>query len=234
MSVTSKASSNSNLSNLSWRIFAILATFVALVFFIGTLVLFNLQRASAARGFRLDEPKRVPAFTLTNQFGDTVSSDKYKGKVIVMTFLYTSCADACPLTAAKLRDTYELIKDKADNVAFVAITVDPDRDTPNKIKEFSDRWDMTDRWDFLTGREAFLQPLWQELWAGPIKGDARSSNSTTGGNSADAAGASYEVQHAAPVHLTDKEGRVQIVYGNAIEPYDIAHDIILLVDRKIS
>ncbi|MSQ14308.1 MAG: SCO family protein [Dehalococcoidia bacterium] len=229
MSVTSKTSSNSNLSIPSWRIFAVMATLVALVFLIGTLVLFNLQQASEARGFRLDEPKQMPAFTLTNQFGDTVSSDEYKGKVVVMTFLFTSCVDACPLTAAKLRDTYELVRDKSDNVAFVAISVDPDRDTPNRMKEFSDRWDMTDKWDFLTGNEAFLQPLWKEFWAGPIKGDAKSFDSTTGGNSAGAADAIYEVQHAAPVHLTDKEGRVRIVYGNAIEPLDIAHDILLLL-----
>ncbi len=227
---TASNTSNNTLSNLSWRIFPILATFVALVFFIGTIVLLNVQRASEAKGIRLDEPKELMPFTLTNQHGQTVSSDKYKGKVTVMTFLYTSCVDTCPLTAAKLRDTYELIKDRASDVAFVAITVDPETDTSEKMKEFSDRWDMTDKWDFLVGSRSSLEPLWKEYWAGTMKSEAMNSNSSGGGSGSSSRHTNNSmIMHAAPLHLTDKEGRVQIVYGNALMPEDIAHDILLLL-----
>ena len=227
---TTTETSSSRYNDLTWRIFAVLATFVALLFMVGTLVLLNLQRASQPKGVQLEEPKPLMPFTLTNQHGQTVSSDKYAGKVTVMTFLYTSCADTCPLTAAKLRDTYELIKNRASDVAFVAVTVDPERDTPEKLKEFSDRWDMTDKWDFLVGSEAALEPLWKEYWAGAVRSEALESKAA-GGQSGAAHGHSgnYVVMHAAPVHLADREGNIKIVYASAAMPENIAHDIFLLL-----
>ena len=227
---TNANTSNRHLNDLTWRIFAILAAFVALLFLVGTLVLLNVQRASQPRGLQLDEPKALMPFSLTNQHGQTVTSDKYTGKVTVMTFLYTSCVDTCPLTAAKLRDTYELIKDRAPDVAFVAITVDPERDTPEKLKEFSERWDMTDKWDFLVGSQSSLEPLWKEYWAGTVRREVLESKAAgEEGGAGHSQTGNYGVMHATPVHLTDKEGRVKLVYASAAMPENIAHDILLLL-----
>ncbi len=67
----------------------------------------------------------APNFRLTDQFGHQISLQQFRGKPIVLTFLYTRCPDICPLTAERLHSTMlELGKD-AHNVAVLAVTTDP-------------------------------------------------------------------------------------------------------------
>src|SRR5690242_14255293 len=70
----------------------------------------------------------APNFRLTDQFGKSVSLAQFRGKPVVLTFLYTHCPDICPLTAEHLHSTMlELGKD-AQNVAILAVSTDPLRD----------------------------------------------------------------------------------------------------------
>src|SRR4051812_43139457 len=73
----------------------------------------------------------APAFGLMSQDMKPVNSSGLRGKVLAVTFLYTACPDICPTLTQKLLEVQEaLTPEFGDKIAFVAITLDPERDTP--------------------------------------------------------------------------------------------------------
>ena len=104
----------------------------------------------------------VPDFTLTERSGKTVSRDDLKGKVWVASFVFTRCSGPCPqVTATMARLQKELDLRNADDMRLVTFTVDPDKDTPNELKQYAARYQADpERWLFLTGMpEADLHRL---------------------------------------------------------------------------
>ena len=73
-------------------------------------------------GTELTARETATSFTLTNQLAQPVSLTDYRGKVVVLTFLYTSCPDICPVTTAKIREADDLLGDDAEEVAIVAVS----------------------------------------------------------------------------------------------------------------
>jgi protein SCO1/2 len=176
------------------------------------------SRTPTFRGTALDPPRATLDFTLTDQAGRTVRWSEFHGRVVVLTFLYTSCRDVCPLVAGELREASELLGDRRRDVAIVAVTVDPTRDTVARAAIYSRDWRMLDRWEFLTGREAELAPLWRYYWAGDVHREAVGTPL-----------AGYDVAHTAPLHLIDRHGRVRVVYGSDVRPAELVHDVELLL-----
>jgi protein SCO1/2 len=145
------------------------------------------------------------------------------GQVVVLTFLYTTCVDACPLVAAKLHEVTELLGSRRAEVAVVAVTVDPERDTPAAMTEFSRRWAMLDRWRFLTGTERQLETIWQYYWAGHVRREIPGATAT--------AKPSHAIGHGSPVHVFDRAGRIRVVYDADFKPADLTHDIETLLEQ---
>lgn len=189
-------------------------------------MLFSLVAACSRRptfqGAPLDPPRETLDFTLTDQFGHPLRLSDLRGKVVVMTFLYTACTDICPLVTQKIRDVTRLVDDRRREVAFLAVTVDPERDTVPQIEEYSRRWGMRERWRFLTGRERELEPIWRYYWAGKIRLEVVGGQETR---------STYEVQHMAPVQLIDPAGKVRVAFGSDFRPAELAHDIETLLNR---
>src|SRR5256885_44672 len=80
----------------------------------------------------------APDFTLTDGVtGRAVTLSAQRGQIVALTFLYTSCPDVCPLTAARFRSAQAELQSDASRVTFVAVSVDPDRDTPQAVQDFS-------------------------------------------------------------------------------------------------
>ena len=80
----------------------------------------------------------APDFSLVDQNGDEVNLTQYEGKIVVVSFLYTSCPDICPALTYQLRKlSEELGEDYGESVEFISITVDPVRDTPERLASFS-------------------------------------------------------------------------------------------------
>ncbi len=103
----------------------------------------------------------APGFTLTTQDGGTLSLEDLRGKVVALTFIYTSCADTCPLLTAKLAGLQaRLGADFGPKVFFVAISVDPERDTPEALKRYAraQRANLAG-WAFLTGTPAEIHDV---------------------------------------------------------------------------
>jgi protein SCO1 len=109
----------------------------------------------------------APAFSLQDHAGRTVTLDGLRGKAVVLTFMYTRCPDFCPATAAKLRQTLELLGKDAGQVAAIAVSVDPEHDTVEAAREFSARMRMPESgWHYLIGTEPELTPVWQGYFIG--------------------------------------------------------------------
>ena len=93
-------------------------------------------------------------FALTLQDGARVGLADLRGKVVVVTFIYASCADTCPLLTAKLVGIQRQLGTDGARVRFVAITVDPEKDTPEALRRYAEgHGAKAPGWLFLTGTE---------------------------------------------------------------------------------
>ena len=93
---------------------------------------------------------------LINQDGETLRfyDDVIKGKVVSINFMFTSCGDSCPLETAKLRKVQKMLGEHAGkDVYMYSITVDPDRDTPEALKAYMQKFNVGPGWQFLTGKK---------------------------------------------------------------------------------
>src|SRR5262252_4952424 len=108
-------------------------------------------------------PKIAPApqFTLTSQDGKPIVFADLRGKVVAVTFIFTLCSATCPV----LTPMMSLVQDRlgpdfGPNVAFVSITIDPERDTPEMLKLYAQMHGAdVPGWSFLTGDAAAIQDL---------------------------------------------------------------------------
>ena len=96
-----------------------------------------------------------PNVPVVTQDGKTLNfyDDVIKGKRVVVSFIYTSCPDICPLTTARLTQAEDELRDQmGHDLFFISMTVDPEHDTPEKLKEFSKAFGTGPGWLFLTGK----------------------------------------------------------------------------------
>jgi protein SCO1/2 len=103
---------------------------------------------------RLSRIGPAPDFALTRQDGARVGLADLRGKVVVVTFIYATCADTCPLLTAKLVGIQRRLGADGTRVRFVAITVDPVKDTPEALRRYAEgHGAKAPGWLFLTGTE---------------------------------------------------------------------------------
>jgi protein SCO1/2 len=103
----------------------------------------------------------APEFSLTTQDNGRLSLQELRGKVVAVTFIYTSCGDTCPLLTARMVQLQTRFgTDFGARVFFVAITVDPQQDTPEVLKRYAQTYgaDLTG-WAFLTGTAAEIRQV---------------------------------------------------------------------------
>ena len=191
------------------------------------------------KGTRLTAESPAYAFMLHDQFGEEAGLSDHRGKVVLLTFLYTNCPDVCPITTSQLRSAREMLGDSADDVAIVAVSVDPERDSTEAAYQFSERWRMTDIWSYLVGTEDELRPIWNAYYLDPAIPDSRSERGVAEtevdddehpAGSTDASIAhSYLVIHSAPIYLIDREGRMRVVFTLPFVTEDLVHDVKLLL-----
>ena len=104
----------------------------------------------------------VPDFSLTERSGKQIKLLDLQGKIWIANFIYTNCKDTCPLQSAEMAGLQNDLADKAD-VKLVSISVDPERDTPQALSRYAERFKADpDRWLFLTGEKREIYRLAQE------------------------------------------------------------------------
>lgn len=102
-----------------------------------------------------------PNLPVVTQDGQTVRfyDDLIKGKIVLINFIYTSCSDVCPLTTARLAQVARKLGDAVGRELFIySISVDPDNDSPQRLKKFATAFHTGPGWLFLTGKP-------EDVWA---------------------------------------------------------------------
>jgi protein SCO1 len=162
----------------------------------------------------------APDFRLIDQAGRSVALSGLRGRPVVLTFLYSTCPDFCPLTAEKLRQTYEQLGKDAGKVSMLAVSVDPSGDTPDAVREFTAVHRLPDaNWHYLIGSEAELAPVWAAY------GIARVQTART---PAVGAPLSDAVGHTEALFLLDTQGRKQTLLRGDFDPQALARALITL------
>lgn len=101
----------------------------------------------------------IPQFEFIDSDGNTVTLDNLKGKVWVADFIFTTCTMACPMMTGNMNLVHKKFK-KNDDVRLVSISVYPEYDTPDVLKEYASQYDAdTEKWLFLTGDESSVKNI---------------------------------------------------------------------------
>ena len=248
MSATSRSSRTAS-GRRKWVFLAAIALLVATAFAL-TLVARLGRAPTTFYGTVLEPPAPAAQFELHNQRGETFRLADARGKVVVLTFLYTHCTDVCPFIAVKLKRALELLGDAASRVELVVVSTDPVGDTPERAATYSREFDLYDRWHYLIGIREQLEPIWQSYFVGlPVTAGASTSVSddelrlhglTRGLDDAAIAtadrvrttlGGGPSIGHSTPVWLIDPDQRIHVVHGQDLEPAQLAADIRRLLEK---
>jgi protein SCO1/2 len=162
------------------------------------------------QGVLIDPPAEATDFTLTDQNGDPFRLSDQHGKIVLIFFGYTNCPDVCPITLSEFKRIKAMLGDNADRVRFVYITVDPERDTVERINTFLQNFDPT--FTGLTASRETLEPVWKAYGVYQQKQDTGSA-------------AGYLVDHSTRTYLIDANGRWRINYPFGMEPDKIFKDL---------
>ncbi|HTX18765.1 MAG TPA: SCO family protein [Bacteroidota bacterium] len=104
----------------------------------------------------------VPDFTLVERSGEKIPLSDLKGKVWIADFIFTNCGGSCPIMSSTMSSLQEQLKDRK-NILLVSFTVDPERDTPQVLREYADLYKASpSRWLFLTGEKEKIDYLTRE------------------------------------------------------------------------
>ena len=179
--------------------------------------------AAPAHAHDVPNDQRLPAigpasdFTLTSQDGARVSLRDFRGKVVAVAFIYTSCTDVCPiLTDIMARVQNKLGPAFGPRIAFVSITVDPERDTPDVLKQYAQNFGVNlNGWAFLTGEPAVVREVGRKYGVFAKK--------TPKG----------DVDHTLLTSLVDPSGILRVQYlGVRFDPEEFRRDLLNLLDES--
>lgn len=180
--------------------------------FIGGLVIFSVAIFMFAG--RLPAPVPAPsaiggAFRLVDQNGAVVTEDDLKGKPSLIFFGFTHCPDICPTALFDMTQVYKALGSEGDRLAAFFVTVDPERDTPDILKEYLSSFDP--RLRGLTGDPAAVAAMEKayRVYSKKVPLD-------DGG---------YTMDHTALVYLMDKQGRFVAPFNMKRKPADSAAEL---------
>jgi protein SCO1 len=195
-------------------------TAAAAVFLLATALLVIpawLSAHEAGGDKRLPVIGPAPPFALTSQDGKPVALADLRGKVVAVTFIYTGCPDICPLLTQKMVEVQdELGPDFGTKIAFVSISLDPERDTPEVLKDYAQFWGAKlDGWPFLTGSPEAIRDVTRQYGVFFAKREDGS------------------VDHTQLTTLIDGDGQMRVQYlGARFDPDEFRHDLMSLVDKE--
>lgn len=156
-------------------------------------------------------------FHLVDHNGKARTPEDFRGKVLVVFFGYTHCPDVCPTTLAQLALALKQLGSDAQDVQVVMITVDPERDSKEVLKQYVTALDP--RFLGLTGDPKAIA-------------EAAAQFKIFYQKAAPEAGGSYSVDHSSSTFVFDRQGRIRLLVGNGQGADVFAHDIGQLLHTK--
>jgi protein SCO1 len=206
---------------MNWRLasrLSVITLALLVVVIVAILGVRNSANSASSSGLQGTDLGSAPTqdFRLADQFGKQVSLSDFKGKPVVLTFLYTHCPDVCPLTAEKLHTVMQNLGSKAQNVAVLAVSLDPKGDTPASVLNFSQVHKMLNYWHYLMGTQNQLSPVWTHygLSAQPVT----PTNTSPG-----------IVMHNTALYVIDKQGRERVLLPDDFTPDQLTTDLKVLL-----
>lgn len=157
-------------------------------------------------------------YRLIDETGQETTADDYRGQVRMLFFGFTSCPDICPATLAHIRNALrELPEASRDQVKVLLVSVDPNRDTPEALKEYTSYFGP--QFIGMTGPEERLRKLSQRY------------RTTFGYGEPDAEG-DYEVSHSSAIYVFDREGDARLLIRAELTPEQIAEDLTHILEES--
>lgn len=161
-------------------------------------------------GGEILRPQPAPEFTLKASDGSDFQLSEQRGKVVLLFFGFTNCPDICPTALSNLAAAYRALGTDAEHVRVVFVTVDPDRDTADRIKLYMNAF--SPEFVGLRGSTAELEPIMKAYSVTAEKRDLPGS------------ALSYTVDHSAFVSVIDPQGRLREVLPHDAKVQDIVND----------
>ncbi|MGZ4358406.1 MAG: SCO family protein [Gaiellaceae bacterium] len=152
-------------------------------------------------------------FALHDQNGRLVQLSAERGKLVLLTFLYTQCPDVCPVIAANLNQALRELGPRRSAVRVLAVSVDPVHDTPAAVRRYVSAHGLLPQFHYLIGSAGELKPVWQ---AYNLLVEVRSPE---------------RISHSAYVLLLDRRGRPRLYYPTTLSASDVVHDLGRLLRR---
>jgi protein SCO1 len=160
-------------------------------------------------------PRLAPDFSLRGSDGAELKLGRYRGKVVLLAFGYSSCAAVCPITLAVLAQARKKLDAAADQLQVVYITVDPERDDAVRMRKFLTAFDPS----FIggTGTPPQLAAVRTDY------GISVSEKIPVSGG--------YVLNHSSFIYLIDRAGRLRALmpYGHGAD--DFVHDVRILLKQ---
>jgi len=184
-----------------------------------------LLSASCKDNLPLDKDLTKKSYDLINQTGEEVIfPEDIIGHITVMGFIYTHCPDICPMTTHNMYLTQKKLNETGiDNVKFVALSFDPERDTPDVLTEFAEIRELDfNSWTLLTGSKPVINDLMKRFDVKAIKTDETVD---------DEGNPEYSMMHTDRISLIDKNGKLRKNYkGSTLNIEELVNDIKTLED----
>jgi protein SCO1/2 len=159
-----------------------------------------MREVLGAESSRLAVIQPAPDFALTTQDGGTLKLSDLKGKVCLVSFVFTTCNGSCPATTHRMGQVQTALKEsglaKDGRVRLVSVTLDPTRDTPEVLRKYMELYDADPAgWSFLTGDKDRVSKVIADwgMWAKPA--------------------ANGQLDHPSRVFLVDQKGRIREIYN---------------------
>ena len=165
---------------------------------------------------RLPTIAAAPDFALISQDGAEVTLAALRGKVVALTFIYASCPDVCPMLTDKLARVQDALgSDFGSKIAFVSITTDPERDTPEVLKGYAEAFEANlAGWSFLTGARAAVLDVAHRYGVAVAKA------------------ADGQVDHTMLTTLIDRQGTMRVQYlGYRFDEEEFRRDLQSLMNE---
>ena len=183
------------------------------------LVFAALAGFAEEKGQRESLPRIGPApeFSLTSQDGGELKLADLRGKVVAVTFIFTLCADTCPVLTPMMSYVQDQLgSDFGEKICFVSITIDPERDTPEVLKEYAHAFGANlSGWSFLTGPPEAIRDVTRHY--GVFAAKAENGN----------------IDHTFLTSIIDRRGILRVQYlGVRFDPEEFRRDLVRLLKEQ--
>ena len=162
-------------------------------------------------------PKPAPPLALQDSLGHSVNLNQFRGKAVLVTFIYDHCPDVCPIIVGNLHTALSQLGPEAQKLQIIAVSVDPRGDTPRTVRTFLREHRMTGRMEYLIGSRPQLERVWRawNILAKP----------TTVRDSPE------RIEHSETIYGISASGKLTTFYSHDFQPGWIVHDVPMLASE---